>query len=281
MPRSVEPITAGLPSAVRTAGHIDEAGQKLKRARERLNLRYRDVEEASLRIAERHKNDEFVIALSRLADIENKGVVPTIYRLYSLCAIYRLDFYEVLEWYGVELNALAADALVVSVERTHPIGFTAEDHGEVSIPLSLDPGMDVRQTTYVSRMIQKWGRIPLMLLNGLDLKNHRYGFIGTEDWSMYPLLQPGSFVLIDETRRKLVTSGWTHEFERPIYFFEHRNGYACCWCNLTESQIVLQPHPASMCNPEIYAYPDEIDVIGQVVGLAMRLDQGKRRRIRF
>lgn len=281
MPRSVDSMAVGLPTAVRAAPHIDEPGQRLKRARERLNLRYRDVEEASLRIAERHKNDEFIIALSRLADIENKGVVPTIYRLYSLCAIYRLDFYEVLGWYGVELAALAADALVLGVERTHPVGFVATDHGEVSIPLSLDPGMDVRQTTYVSRMIQKWGRIPLMLLNGLDLKNHRYGFIGTEDWSMYPLLQPGSFVLIDETRRKLVTSGWTHEFERPIYFFEHRNGYACCWCNLTESQLVLQPHPASMCNPEIYAYPDEIDVIGQVVGLAMRLDQGKRRRIRF
>src|SRR5205814_10051316 len=70
---------------------MEEAGQKLKRARERLNLRYRDVEEASNQIAARHNNDEFVIALSRLSDIENKGTVPTIYRLYSLCTIYRLD----------------------------------------------------------------------------------------------------------------------------------------------------------------------------------------------
>ena len=76
---------------------MEEAGQKLKRARERLNLRYRDVEEASNQIAARHSNDEFSIALSRLADIENKGTVPTIYRLYALCAIYRLDFNEVLD----------------------------------------------------------------------------------------------------------------------------------------------------------------------------------------
>ena len=60
---------------------MEEAGQKLKRARERLNLRYRDVEEASNQIAARHNNDEFSIALSRLSDIENKGTVPTIYRL--------------------------------------------------------------------------------------------------------------------------------------------------------------------------------------------------------
>ncbi len=259
---------------------MEEAGQKLKRARERLNLRYRDVEEASLRIADRHKNDEFVIALSRLADIENKGTVPTLYRLYSLCAIYRLDLLEVLDWYGVNVSDLPSDATLVGVERTHLIGFAANGHGDVQVPLALDPGLDLRRTTYLSRMIQRWGKLPLMLLNGLDLKNHRYGFVGTEDWSMYPLLQPGSLVLIDETRRKVITSGWTNEFDRPIYFLEHRDGYACGWCNLTETQLVVQPHPASRCNPSVYLYPDDIDVIGQVTGVAMRLDQSRRRRTR-
>jgi transcriptional regulator with XRE-family HTH domain len=258
-----------------------EAGQKLKRVRERLNLRYRDVEEASVRLAERHKNSEFTIALSRLADIENKGTLPSLYRLYSLCVIYRLDLHEVLEWYGVKVADLAADALnVVQIERTHTAGFTAGALGEVQLPLALDPGIDLRRTTFLSRMIQRWGKFPLMLLNGLDIKNQRYGFIGTEDWSMYPLLQPGSFVVIDESRRKIGDTAWGNEFERPIYFFEHRQGYACSWCNLTGEQLVLQPHPASQCQPQVYSYPAEIDVIGQVTGVAMRLDQAKRRRTR-
>ncbi len=80
---------------------MEEPGQKLKRARERLNLRFREVEEASTKIARRRNNDEFIVALSRLADIENKGTIPSIYRLYSLCAIYRLDLPEVLSWYGI------------------------------------------------------------------------------------------------------------------------------------------------------------------------------------
>lgn len=259
---------------------MQEAGQKLRRARERLNLRYRDVEDASLRIAERHKNDEFIIALSRLSDIENKGTVPSIYRLYSLCTIYRLDIHEVLEWYGVDVSQMPADAMSLEIERTHTVNFNTDGHGEVQLPLTLDPGLDWRRTTYLSRMIQRWGKLPLMLLNGLDLKNHRYGFIGTEDWTMYPLLQPGSFVLIEETRRKVVNTGWSNEFERPIYFLEHRNGFACGWCTLSEGRLVLQPHPASLCNPEVYAYPDEVEVIGQVTGVAMRLDQGRRRRTR-
>jgi hypothetical protein len=259
---------------------MEDAGQKLKRVRERLNLRYRDVEEASLRIADRHRNDEYAIALSRLADIENKGTLPSIFRLYSLCAIYRLDLQEVLEWYQVDLSSLAADAASVELEKTHVIGFGANGHGVVQVPLSLDPGIDLRRTTYLSRMIQRWGKLPLLLLNGCDLKGHRYAFVGTEDWSMYPLIHPGALVLIDESRRKIVNSGWTNEFDRPIYFLEHRNGYVCSWCSLNENQLVLQPHPASMCNPEVYSYPDEIDVIGQVTGLAMRLESAKRRRTR-
>ncbi len=259
---------------------VEEAGQKLKKKREELNLRYRDVEDASLQIATRRKNDEYIIALSRLADIENKGTVPTLYRLYSLCAIYRLDILEVLDWYGVDVALIPADAASLEITKTHMIGFQGNGHGQVQLPMTLDPGIDLRKTTYLSRVIQKWGRVPLMLLNGIDLKDHRYAFIGTEDWSMYPQIQPGSLVLIDESKRKIVTSGWTNQAERPVYFFEHREGYAFGWCSLKGNQLTVLPHPDSQSDPESFIYPDEIDVVGQIVGVAMRLDQSKRRRTR-
>jgi transcriptional regulator with XRE-family HTH domain len=255
---------------------MDDPGQKLKRARERLNLRYRDVEEHSQRIAERHKNDEFVIALSRLADIENKGTVPSIYRLYSLCAIYRLDIMEVLEWYGVSLASLASDAAAIDIQKTHPITLGSNGHGEVQMPLAIDPGVDFRKTTYLSRLIQRWGKLPLMLLEGLDLRNRRYAFIGADDWSMYPLLTPGSLVVVDETKRRIVSSGWTNEFDRPIYFLEHREGWACGWCAQQEGSIILQPHPSSQCKPIVYP-PNQAEVVGQITAVAMQLD---RRRIR-
>ena len=256
---------------------MEDAGQKLKRARERLNLRYRDVEEASLRVAERHQNEEFIIALSRLSDIENKGTVPTIYRLYSLCVIYRLNLSEVLSWYGVDPAAIPADAAATPLAETHVIGFAADGQTQAHIPVALDPGIDFRKTTYLSRMIQRWGTVPLTLLSGLDVQNHRYAFIGSEDWTMYPLVPPNSLVMIDESRRKIVNSGWTTEFERPIYFLEHRGGYVCGWCTLNENSLVVQPHPASPCPPQVWVYPEQIEVVGQVSGIAMPLDQGKRR----
>ncbi len=258
---------------------MEEAGRKLKRARERLKLRFRDVEEASAQIAVRRRNDEFIVALSRLADIENKGTMPSIYRLYSLCAIYRLDVAEVLSWYGVELSALPADGAILEHERTSLVGFRPED-GDVQVPIALDPGLDLSRTVFLSRLIQRWGSVPLMLLNNLDLRNYRYGLIGTEDWSMFPIIPPGSLVVIDDSKRRIVTSGWSSEFERPIYFLEHREGYACGWCSLKDGQLVVQPHPASNCNLESYLYPDEVEVVGQVTRIALSLDQAARRRSR-
>jgi transcriptional regulator with XRE-family HTH domain len=249
---------------------MEEAGQKLKRVRERLRLKFRDVEEASARIAARHGNDEFIVALSRLADIENKGTMPSVYRLYSLCAIYRLDMTEVLGWYDVSLSTLPADADVIQQTRTHVIGFRPEE-GEIQVPLALDPGLDLSRTVFLSRLIQRWGKLPLMLLNNLDLRNLRYGLIGTEDWFMYPVIPPGSLVVIDDTRRRIATSGWSAASDRPIYFLEHREGYLCGWCTLRDGQLIVQPHPASRCDPEMFAYPLDIEVIGQVTQVAMTL----------
>ena len=259
------------------ASIMEEAGRKLKHARERLNLRFREVEEASMKIANRHGSDEFIVALSRLADIENKGVMPSLHRLYSLCVIYRLELHEVLSWYGISVPSMAADAGMVELPRTGLIGFRAEE-GEVRVPISLDPGLDVSKTVFLSRLIQKWGTVPLMFLNQLDLKNLRYGLIGTEDWSMFPIIPPGSLVVIDDTKRKIVQSGWTNEYERPIYFFEHREGYACGWCSVKDGNLILQPHPASNCDPEIFDFPGQIELIGRVTRVAMSLDHAPRRR---
>jgi len=118
--------------------------------------------------------------------------------------------------------------------------------------------------------------MPLSFLDSLDLREYRYGLIGLEDWSMYPILQPGSLVAIDESRRKIASSGWTNEFDRPIYFLEHRGGWVCGWCALLDDRLLVLPHPASHRAPLMFEYPNEIDVIGQVAGVAMLLESRRR-----
>src|ERR1700733_8230473 len=105
---------------------MERPGEKLRQVGERLRLTYRDVVEASQKIAQRRNSEEFAVALSRLADIENKGTLPTVYRIYTLCAIYRLDWKEVLRWYGVPLDLLASDALQIPLDETHELQFQRE-----------------------------------------------------------------------------------------------------------------------------------------------------------
>ena len=255
-------------------------GQRLRRARERLSLKFRDVEQASQAIAERRGNPEFGILISRLSDIENQGTTPSIYRIYSLCCIYRLDLHEVLGWYGVPVNAMAADAGLIRIEKTHAIGFDPDSDAEAVLPISLDPGLDIRRTFFVSEVVQRWGKLPLALLAGLDVSRFRYGFVGTEDWGMHPTIPPGSLLVVDETKRRIQASGWRTLSERPIYFLEHRDGFYCRWCSLKDGVISLISDPASEYPILNFRFPEEIDVIGQVVGLAISLDPEKRRRIR-
>jgi transcriptional regulator with XRE-family HTH domain len=249
---------------------MDRPGEKLKRVREKLNLTFRDVEQASRQIAARRGNDEFIIALSRLADIENKGTAPSIFRIYTLCAIYRLDYEVVLRWYGVPRDELESESLRVPLRETHIAQFS--ENSQITGPQPPEVEIDPNKTTFLSHVIRRWGRLPLNCLNGLDLRRYRYGFIGLEDWSMYPILQPGALVAIDENRRKIATGGWSSEMDRPIYFLEHRNGYACGWCSLLEGRLLLQPHPASHKEPQIFELQTAIDIIGQVVAVAMPLD---------
>ncbi len=249
---------------------MERPGEKLKRVREKLRLTYREVAHASRRIAAHRGSDEFAIALSRLADIEHKGTVPTIFRLYTLAAIYRLDLVEVLGWYGVPVETMAADVMLTPLAATHPADL--QPHGNVPVPDPPDVAIDLSRTTFLHHLVRRWGRAGLGLLNGLDLRQHRYGFIGTADWSMYPLLHPGSLVLIDQRCRRIVSNGWTSEIDRPIYFLETHDGYRCGWCSGGRGKLIYQPHPASEQAPEIFP-ASEVDIIGQVTGVAMRLEQ--------
>lgn len=258
----------------------EEPGRKLRRLRERLQLRYRDVEEASQRIAGRHSNDEFLIGLSRLADIENKGTVPSIYRLYSLCAIYGLDFSAALAWYGIELNRLTVDAAGLPLGETRSVDFRDTQVAKVEIAEDPTGALDLRQTSYLARFKERWGKLPLALLDSLDARHLRYAFVGTDDWTMFPVIPPGSFIQIDESKRRVAKDGWFHEYERPIYFVEHRTGFRCGWCTEKCGFLIVQPHSLSQAQIEMFRYPGEAEVVGQVVGLAMRLDLAKRRRTR-
>jgi transcriptional regulator with XRE-family HTH domain len=246
------------------------AGQRLRHRREELGLTLRDVEAASKDIALRHGNDsEFCLLISQLSHIEARQLVPSIFKVYTLAVTYRLDFREILRWYGIDLDGLTKDFSTSQPPRTHRTALPSE---MVRIPTQIDPSFDLQKTQSVTRVIERWGVVPLSQLANLDKPNHSYAFLGLEDASMFPILLPGSFLHIDQSRNRIESGPWRTEYERPIYFVELRDGYACSWCDLNDGHIYLHAHPQSGIPPRVHKFPTDAEVVGQVVGVAMRLD---------
>jgi hypothetical protein len=224
-------------------------------------------------LAEKYGNSEFAIPISRLSDIEAKGVIPSIYRLYALSIIYRKDLAELHTLFGVDVNQSAADMKVAEVPKTHKIENLFRMN-VVNVPVTMEAGFDLKRTANLGRMIRKWGILPVSFLEQFAEKNYTYAYIGSEDFTMFPILLPGSLVQVDERECKIQMQQWRTEYERPIFFVETRDGYVCCWCAQHDAQnIVLQPHPLSPATPRIMKCPQEAEIIGRVTALAMRLDE--------
>ena len=247
-------------------------GQRLRVLREKLGLTMRDIETASERIARARNNEEYLVPISRLSDFETKGVIPSIYRLYSMAVIYRRDLQEILLWYGVRLDIQVSDLEISAPPKSH-LSNALANMTTVQMPVRMDPAFDPRKTLNFGRMVERWGTVPLAYLEQFAKVVFTYGFIGSEDLTMYPILPPGSFIQVDEERDKVMEGNWRSEYERPIYFVETREGHTCCWCTLTREEIILQSHPLSPVPPRVLRYPQEAEVIGQVVGVAMRLGE--------
>src|SRR5579863_116060 len=192
------------------------AGKSLRTLREKLGLTMRDVETSSARIAAKYRNEEYAIPPSRLSDIETKGVLPSVFRLYTLAVIYRRDLRELMAWYGVDINNLAADLGMIAPPRSH-VSETLAGLSSVQMPVRMDPGFDEEHTTNLGRMVERWGLVPMAYLAQFAQSSFTYGYVGNQDFTMHPILPPGSFIQVDESKNKVVEGSWRSEYERPIY----------------------------------------------------------------
>jgi transcriptional regulator with XRE-family HTH domain len=247
-------------------------GDQLRELRNRLGVTTRAVEELSRRIATDRGNDEFYISNAWLTQLENKDSIPSIHKLFSLSVIYRTKFADLLSFFDVDLEDTLRYQIDMPLQNTHLVAMEAPDPDKViTFPVRFDRGFSVEKTNLLSRMVEVWGEVPVSLIQRLDVRHCQYGYVGLDDFSMSPLLRPGSFVQIDSRFKRESASDWRTEFDRPIYFVEMRDSYACSWCEWNGNRLTLVPHPLSGCRVRQIAYPDDAEIIGQVTGVAMRL----------
>ncbi|MGB7844919.1 MAG: helix-turn-helix transcriptional regulator [Candidatus Acidiferrum sp.] len=242
-------------------------GLRLRQTREALGLTYRDVEKASYQIAVKRGRPDFILHISRLADIENRNVVPSLHKLYSLATILHLDPLEISSWYEAPFQQTFHDGASFPPPRTHL--------NESLLPpeMSRTPVQVAGSATTELLQGRPTEMAALPDKEGSGKNQYRYGYVGLSDRRMVPLLRPGSTVMIDTTLRRIEDAEWSNEYDRPMYFVEIRNGYRCGWFQKEKSRLIMQPHTLSRCAPEAWRTPDEAEVVGQVVGVVTYLSE--------
>jgi transcriptional regulator with XRE-family HTH domain len=249
-----------------------EAGRRLKAERLRVQLSTREVERRSQMIAQRRSNQEYCISHAWLTDVENGKFMPGIFRLHSLSLIYGRRFDELVAFFGINIRDIGKELLPLGLPTTHLIGPAIEETRQTILaPLELRAKVRLEETNLVSRMFETWGEVPVALLQHMDWRHSLYGYIGLDDYTMYPFLRPGSFVEIDSRQRKIKTDSWRTEFDRPIYFVELRDTYVCSWCELDAGYLMLIPCPQSRGQVRHVRYPADADIVGRVTAVTMRL----------
>src|SRR5215467_7596738 len=232
-----------------------DPGSRLKDVRAKLGITTREVAVFSKTIADAEKNDEFLISSPWLTQIENeKATLPSIYKLFTLASIYGLSYPELLALYGVDTAKVKKYHAEMPIAKTHLTDLDSrEGQTPLEIPIRFDAGLNLSHTNLLTRMIESWGRVPLEFIQHFDVRNRLYGFVGLKDYTLYPLIRPGSFVEIDPTVKRPRRGEVRSEFDRPIYFVDLRTEYACCWCELVEDKLVLLSHPLSPVKTRIFA----------------------------
>lgn len=230
------------------------AGQQLKTLRHKRNITLRGVEQASRRIAGLKGDKRYCVSNGWLTQLENGASEPNIQKFFSLSVIYRVNLLELLRLYDVDVDETQKYERVADPYLTQLTVHKADVSCEVTEQLEtiLIADEKVADETHEGA-------------NSNHAPHIVYGHLGLTDFTMYPMIRPGALLKIDTSQNKLSTDKWRDEYERPIFFIELRNAYACGWCQLDGNQLLLIPHPSGPAKVRAFKYPREAEIVGRVV----------------
>ncbi len=233
------------------------AGQELKNLRQKRNITVRKVEQASRRIADFKGDKQFCISNGWLAQLENGVSQPSSSKLFSLSVIYHVNFWDLLRLYNIDID---------DKEKYEPV---ADPY--------LTQLISVNNSDWSTGLPSYASQSTCFLANANEedrTANIVYGHLGWADLTMFPMIRPGALLKIDISQDKLTSGEWRNEYERPIFFIELREAYACGWCELHRDQLLIIPHHSSPASVRRFKYPREAEIAGRVVAYSTRCVDG-------
>jgi transcriptional regulator with XRE-family HTH domain len=244
-----------------------EWGKRLRVERERLGLSLREVETLCELIADRRQSSDYKIARTSLADIENGKCAPSLHRLYSLSVIYGRDYDRMAVLCGVPVSEAVSEHRTLALPHTYLVGGTPEAYkSRMQAAAKLRDKLRAERTNLVPKMIETWDEVP-PVLQLLASPDSLYGYVGMDDYTLFPFVRPGAFVRIDPHQKKILSIGWHGDHDRPIFFVELREHYVCTWCEMLDGRLILVPSQQSKRRAQQVRYPAEATIVGRVTAI--------------
>ncbi len=243
-------------------------GSRLRKIRIEWGLSLREIEARCLQFAQKSGNPAYQISASWLARLEREEHELTAAKLIALAAIYNLRYEEVLGY-----PQPGRDQPGAAIEQSAPNNTTLllndgllENEAKSVLPDDFTSDPPPEETAL------------LPSTSAPASSPYRRAILGRRDRTLDPMIRAGAILQIHTQKRTIAPRrDWTHEFDRPIYLLLTRNGYTCGWCELDKEAtwLTLMPHPLSHASSQRWRYRKEVEVVGQVIAVHMRLVSGE------
>src|SRR5215510_14554256 len=162
------------------------AGECLRNIRTNLGLTTRKVAALSRMVAVQQGSREFCLTHARVQQIETEGSMPSLQKLFTLSSIYGISIEKV---FAIYLDPAAAERLHAGMTfpRTHIVTFESSAKKAIPFRTLIESTSSRRGKEGLPEVVKAWGELPTPLIDHLNVSRRRYGFIGLEDYTMYPL----------------------------------------------------------------------------------------------
>lgn len=240
-------------------------GATLRALRQRWQLSLREVEQRSRSIARERGDLSYQFSASWLARLESDEHELTVNKLAALAEIYSIPADQLVHA-ACPGNAatLTLDLVPSPSAATLPIEGLRKPQADDLLSDTSFPDRSPNETSL------------LQTENASSRTPFLRGIIGKLDLTLDPMIPAGSIVQIDTRKREISPKrDWTDEFQRPIYFLKTKDGNFCGWCELDKDSqwLTLIPHPLSPAPSRRWKYRTEVENLGRVMSVVIRLGE--------
>ena len=247
--------------------HLDRL---LRRARQRSGLTFREASAKSGLIARVLGNKEFFCAPGSLSDYETATQAPRhIHKMFSLCVLYSLNAWEFMNATG--LRASEAGKGVMPDEL---LGRAKPFHLESASDRDRTPS--VESETAVAEFPYFFGSVVAELLNLPHLSIRDVFWVKGPRESFHPYFRDAVALIVDRRKKRIATYRACPLWAQPSYILlGHEGNYVCASCGSDGRTLITRPFSNGFTRPVRFRRPEDVEVIGRVVGILRRLSSGE------